>query len=79
MTGNRHFLFMLIPKPQISQCVENETPGHGCSKLTKPLVNVSLKFQTLISYIRHYFLLKKLFSTKKFSVFGYKVVKLLTS
>ena len=24
--------------------------GPGCSKLTKPLVNVSLKFQTLISY-----------------------------
>ena len=30
------------------------------SKLTTSLVNVSLKFQTLISEILHYFLLKKL-------------------
>ena len=34
-------------------------PGPGCSKLTTLLVNVSLKFQTLISQIHHYFLLKK--------------------
>ena len=34
-------------------------PGPGCSKLTRSLVNVSLKFQTLISQIRQYFLLKK--------------------
>ena len=33
--------------------------GPGCSKLTTLLVNVSLKFQTLISEIDHYFLLKK--------------------
>ena len=33
--------------------------GPGCSKLMTSLVNVSLKFQTLISEIRHYFLLKK--------------------
>ena len=32
--------------------------GSGCSKLTS-LVNVSLKFQTLISEIGQYFLLKK--------------------
>ena len=31
----------------------------GCSKLTTSLVNVSLKFQTLISEICQYFLLKK--------------------
>ena len=54
------------------------------------LVNVSLKFQTLISEIRQYFLLKKceqLLHCKSFShifnknvsVFGYKVVKHLTS
>ena len=29
--------------------------GPGCSKLTMSLVNVSLKFQTLISEIRQYF------------------------
>ena len=48
-------------------------PGPGCSKLTTPLVNVSLNFQKLISQICQYFLLH--FSTKNFSVFGYKVVK----
>ena len=34
--------------------------GPGCSKLTTSLVNVLLKFQTLISEIRQYFLLKKM-------------------
>ena len=34
-------------------------PGPGCSKLTTSLVNISLKFQTLISQIRQYFMLKK--------------------
>ena len=33
--------------------------GPGCSKLMTSLVNVSLKFKTLISQIRQYFLLKK--------------------
>ena len=33
--------------------------GPGCSKLTTSLINVSLKFQTLISEICQYFLLKK--------------------
>ena len=66
------------------------TPGPGCSKLTTSLVNVSLKFLTLISQICQYFLLKKcekLLQCKSFShivnknisVFGYKVVKHLTS
>ena len=31
----------------------------GCSKLTASLVNVSLKFQTLVSQISQYFWLKK--------------------
>ena len=65
--------------------------GHGCSKLTTSLVNVSLKFQTLISRICQYFLLKKnvksfctakaslIFSAKNISVFGYKVIKHLMS
>ena len=33
--------------------------GPDCSKLTTSLVNVSLKFQMLISQIHQYFLLKK--------------------
>ena len=64
--------------------------GPGCSKLTMSLVNVSLKFQMLISNIRQYFLLKNvrsfcsakaslIFSTKNISVFGYKVIKHLTN
>ena len=36
-----------------------ERPGPGCSKLTTLLVNVSLKFQMLLSQIFQYFLLKK--------------------
>ena len=66
------------------------TSGPSCSKLTMSLVNVSLKFQMQISEIRQYFLLKtceKLLHCKSFShffnknidVFGYKVVKHLTS
>ena len=66
------------------------SPGPGCSKLTTSLVNVSLKFEMFISEIRQYFLLKnceKLLHCKSFShffnknitVFGYKVVKHLTS
>ena len=35
------------------------TTGPGCSKLTTSLVNISLKFQTLIFQIRQHFLLKK--------------------
>ena len=56
------------------------------SKLTTSLVNVSLKFQMLISEICQYFLVKKcekllIFSPKNISVhvFGYKVAKHLTS
>ena len=46
--------------------------GAGWSKLTVSLVNVSLKFQTLISETCHYFLLKKcekLLQCKSFSHF----------
>ena len=60
--------------------------GSGCSKLTTSLVNVSLKFQTLISKIHPYFYRKKTktlqkllsFFNKYICVFGYKVVKYLT-
>ena len=38
---------------------EIKIPGPSCSKLTTSLVNVSLKFQTLILQIHCYFLLKK--------------------
>ena len=37
----------------------NLKSGPSCSKLTTSLVNVSLKFQTLILQIHCYFLLKK--------------------
>ena len=59
----------------------NKYPGPGCSKLMTSLVNVSLKFQTLIPYICQYFLLKKcakaslIFFNKNINVFGDKVVK----
>ena len=46
--------------------------GPGCSKLTTSLVNVLLKFQTLISQICQYFLSKKcekLLQCKSFSHF----------
>ena len=46
--------------------------GPGCLKLTTSLVNVSLKFQKLISQIQQYFLLKnceKLLQCKSFSHF----------
>ena len=69
---------------------DRQRSGPSCSKLTMSLVNVSLKFQTLISEICHYFLLKKceklcsakaslIFSTKNISIFAYEVVKHLTS
>ena len=64
--------------------------GPGCSKLATSLVNVLLKFQTLIFELQQYFLLKNvrsfcsakasfIFSTKNISVNGYEVVNLLTS
>ena len=56
--------------------------GPGCSKLTTSLVNISLNFQTLVSRVCRYFLLKKcsakaslIFSTKNFTVFSNEVVK----
>ena len=52
--------------------------GPGCSKLTTSLVNDSLKFQTLISQICQYFLLKKcekLLQCKSFSHFFNKKIQ----
>ena len=67
----------------------NKNPGPSCSKLTTSLVNVTLKFQTLVSKLSKYFVEKKCellhcksfshFFNKDISVFGYKVVKHLTS
>ena len=57
-----------------------KSSGPGCSKLTTLLVNVSLKFQTLISNIHQYSAKASLiFSTTNISVFGYKVLKHFTS
>ena len=71
-------------------CIKRENSWPDCSKLTMSLVNISLKFQTLISEICQYFLLKKCekllhcksfshFFNKNISVFGYKIVKHLVS
>ena len=97
---NDNQLFIMISKFHtqlgiLQQCaatlISVTTSGPGYSKLTTSLVNVSLKFQTLISEIRQYVLLKKnvrsfyntkaslIFSTKNISVFGYKIVKHITS
>ena len=71
----------------------NLPSGPGFLKLTTSLVNETLKFQMLISHLCQYFLLKKvsakaslIFSTKNTivrmhnnKVFGYKIVKHLTS
>ena len=63
--------------------LETEIPrsGPGCSKLTTSLVNVSLKFQKLISQIRQYFLLfffavLKLLSFFQQKISAYLVIKL---
>ena len=59
-------------KPGTSGYSLKYATGAGCSKLTAALVNVSLKFQMLISQIRQYFLLKKcekLLQCKSFSYF----------
>ena len=75
---------------ELSQFLIISLSGPGCSKLMTSLVNVSLKFQTLISNICQYLLLKKCekllqcksfshFVNKNISVFGYKVEKHLTS
>ena len=73
---------------QVRAILGEKTAGPGCSKLTTSLVNVSLKFQMVISQIRQYFWFKKwdklakaslIFSTKNISVFGNKDVKHLIS
>ena len=56
----------------VAQWVKRWPSGPSCLKLTMSLVNVSLKFQKLISYICQYFLLikcEKLLHCKSFSDF----------
>ena len=51
-----------FPIVTVEVTIKYEAPhllGAGCSKLTTSLVNVSLKFQMLISEIYQYFLLEK--------------------
>ena len=66
---NKRNYFRTIAKPTsfVAFGVINNYPGPGCSKLTMSLVNVSLKFQTLISNKYQYFWLKK--CEKLFSYF----------
>ena len=84
------FFVQILMKMNVNISNELNFSGLGCSKLTTSLVNISIKFQTLISEICQYFLLKeceKLLQCKSFShffnknigAFGYKVVKHLTS
>ena len=51
-----------------------KSPGPGCSKLTTSLVNVSLKFKTLLIQIHCYFLLEKCenLQCKRFSHYSNK-------
>ena len=77
--------------PFVLHCTKNiktYIPRPGYSKLTTSLVNVSLKFQMLISQICQYFFVEKMceafaasliFINKNFSVFGYIDVKHLMS
>ena len=69
---------------------QKHTTGPGCSKLTTSLVNEMLKFETLYLKYADIFCWKKSekllqckifshFLTKNISVFGYEVVKHLTS
>ena len=55
--GSRFFGMVL--EGRTSSYIRISQTGPGCSKLTTSLVKVSLKFQTLISEIYQYFLLKK--------------------
>ena len=95
ITAILHIQKLKITCISVSICILNQQvsikrPGLGCSKLKMLLVNVSLKFQTLISDICQFFFVEKkvrsfsakaslIFSTKNIGVFGYKVVKHLTN
>ena len=79
MTGNG----ILQHMGEVPICLPECQPGPVCSKQMTSLVNVLLKFQTLISQICQYFLLKKceklIFSTKNICLFSYIFIKHLRS
>ena len=54
-------------------CIKRENSWPDCSKLTMSQVNISLKFQTLISEICQYFLLKKCEKLLHFHIFSTKI------
>ena len=65
-------IFMMVVLCSSGASISFRQSGPGCSKPTTSLVNVSLKFQTLISQTCQYFLLKnceKLLHCKSFSHF----------
>ena len=68
-----HFYVFIFTKFRWIGCTfSRSSSGPACSKLTMLLVNVSLKFQTLLSQICQYFLLEKcekLLQCKSFSHF----------
>ena len=73
--GDKKIIFSSIKKVKESQLNNSGTckctcriitSGPGCSKLMTSLINVSLKFQMLISQACQYFMLKKIVINKKF-------------
>ena len=71
----------MVALSMLTTCIQS---GPGCSKLTLSVVNVSLKFQNLISEICQYFLLKNCEKLLHFSFFQqkmsvYLVMKLLNT
>ena len=67
-----HIVSIIFSRKRGSIAHSRYSPGPGCSKLTTSLVNISLKFQMLISEMHKYFLLKKcekLLQCKSFSHF----------
>ena len=49
-------VLLILGCTEMALCKVTERPGPGCSKLLTSSVNVSLKFQMLISQIHQYFL-----------------------
>ena len=63
---------LVLLKATVYISMKTRKSGPSCSKLTTSLVNVSLKFQTLISQICQHFLSKKcekLLQCKSFTYF----------
>ena len=59
----------VVPFVKMEEKAWRCTHGPGCSKLTMSLVNVSLKFQTLMPDFCQYFMLKKYEKLLQFSHF----------